>query len=82
MTYITVSGDMWDKIAFEQMGSESYMSELIQSNYHLIDYVVFPAGIEIKIPEVSDVQEEMPAWREGLDAEDDNLDEFEEDDDE
>ena len=27
---ITSEGDMWDKIAFEQMGSEDYMGDLIQ----------------------------------------------------
>lgn len=81
MVYITSSGDMWDKIAYEQMGSEDYMSELIQYNYHLIDYVIFPAGIEINIPEVDDTQTEIPSWREGLDEEEDDLDEFEEEDD-
>ena len=81
MVYITSAGDMWDKIAYEQMGSEDYMSELIQSNYHLIDYVIFPAGIEINVPEVDDTQTELPSWREGLDDEEDDLDEFDEEDD-
>lgn len=81
MSYITVAGDMWDKIAYEQMGSEKYMGELIQNNYHLIDYVIFPAGIEVNIPEIDDTQTELPSWREGLDNEGDELDEFEEDED-
>lgn len=81
--YVTVQGDMWDKIAYEQMGSENYMGELIQNNDSLIDYVIFPAGIEINIPEIDDTQMEMPSWRAGLDDEEDDLDEFpeEEDDD-
>lgn len=77
--YITRQGDMWDQIAYEQIGSESYMGLLIQSNPHLIDYVVFPAGIEIQIPEVDDDQTEYPSWRSGLDDEEDDLDEFKED---
>ncbi len=82
MKYITSAGDMWDKIAFEQMGSENYMDVLMQNNFDLIEYVVFPDGIEIDIPEIDDTQIEMPSWREGLDDEEDGLDEFEEEEDE
>ena len=31
-TYKTKSGDMWDSIAKEQMGSEKYMSLLVKTN--------------------------------------------------
>lgn len=78
--YITSQGDMWDKIAFEQMSSEDYMGDLIQCNYHLIDYVMFPAGIEVVIPELDDTQIEVPSWKEGLEDEEDGLDEFPEED--
>ena len=78
--YITSQGDMWDKIAFEQMGSEDYMGDLIRRNYDLIDYVIFPAGIEVVIPEIDDTQIEIPSWREGLEDEEDGLDEFPEED--
>ena len=78
--YITSQGDMWDKIAFEQMGSEDYMGDLIQCNYDLIDYVIFPAGIEVVIPEIDDTQIEVPSWKEGLEDEEDGLDEFLEED--
>lgn len=78
--YITSQGDMWDKIAFEQMGSEDYMVDLIQCNYDLIDYVIFPAGIEVVIPEIDDTQIEIPSWKEGLEDEEDGLDEFPEED--
>lgn len=78
--YITSQGDMWDKIAFEQMGSEDYMGDLIQCNYHLIDYVMFPTGIEVVIPELDDTQIEIPSWKEGLEDEEDGLDEFPEED--
>lgn len=78
--YITSQGDMWDKIAYEQMGSEDYMGDLIQCNYHLIDYVIFPAGIQVVIPGIDDTQIEIPSWREGLEDEEDGLDEFPEED--
>ncbi len=78
--YITSQGDMWDKIAFEQMGSEDYMGDLIQCNYHLIDYVIFPSGVQVAIPEIDDTQMEIPSWREGLEDEEDGLDEFPEED--
>ena len=78
--YITSQGDMWDKIAFEQMGSEDYMGDLIQCNYHLIDYVIFPSGVQVAIPEIDDTQMEIPSWRDGLEDEEDGLDEFPEED--
>lgn len=83
MIYVTQSGDMWDKIAHDILGSEQYMGELIRANPDLIDYVIFPAGIEIQIPEIDDTQTdiELPPWRAGLDDEEDALDEFEEEDD-
>lgn len=83
MIYVTQSGDMWDKIAHDIMGSEQCMGELIGANPDLIDYVIFSAGIEIQIPEIDDTQTdiELPSWRAGLDDEEDALDEFEEEDD-
>ena len=78
--YITSQGDMWDKIAFEQMGSEDYMGDLIQCNYHLIDYVIFPSGVQVAIPEIDDTHMEIPSWREGLEDEDDGMDDFPEED--
>ena len=81
MIYVTSEGDMWDKIAYEQMGSENFMGELIRNNDNLVDVVVFPSGVEINVPEVDDTQTDLPSWRSGLDDETDGLDEFEEDED-
>lgn len=83
MIYVTQSGDMWDKIAHDILGSEQQMGKLIGANPDLIDCVIFPAGIEIQIPEIDDTQTdiELPSWRAGLDDEEDALDEFEEEDD-
>ncbi|MCM1245908.1 MAG: tail protein X [Roseburia sp.] len=83
MVYVTQSGDMWDKIAHDILGSEQYMGALIRANYDWIDCVIFPAGVELQIPEIDDEQSEieLPSWRQGLDDEEDGLDEFEEEDD-
>lgn len=82
MIYVTSEGDMWDKIAYEQMGSENFMGELIRNNDDLVDVVVFHSGVEINVPEVDDTKTDLPSWRSGLDDETDGLDEFEEDEDE
>jgi len=66
-TYKTISGDMWDKIAFEQMGSTLYTDQLIMANAEYAAVFVFPAGIELTIPEVEDEENlELPPWKRGL----------------
>ncbi len=62
--YKTKSGDVWDNIAKEVYGSESYTSFLMANNQEFIDYFVFPEGIKLII---EDKQEEavssLPDWR-------------------
>ena len=60
--YKTVSGDIWDKIAKEVYGSESYTSFLMENNQKYIDYFVFPAGIYLTIEDLP-VESILPAWR-------------------
>lgn len=66
-TYMTISGDTWDKIAYDQLGSEYYTGALMDANRDKIEYFLFPAGIELAIPEVSsvdgDLDESYPEWR-------------------
>jgi phage tail protein X len=67
-TYMTVSGDTWDSIAYAQMGSEYYCGELMDANLRHLDYMIFPAGIELTIPEIADsgdgdLDEAYPEWR-------------------
>lgn len=81
-TYTTAQGDMWDSIAYEQLGTENHMGTLIENNPDLVDFVVFPAGIEVEIPDVDTTQSDLPSWRDGLDDQDDDLTEFDEEDDE
>lgn len=65
-TYTTISGDMWDKIAHEQMGSVLYMDQLMKANVGYATFFVFPAGITLTIPDtVQRVSMELPPWKRG-----------------
>ena len=65
-TYTTISGDMWDKIAHDQMGSERYTDQLIWANLAYRDVYVFPAGVTLVIPETpEETAEELPPWKRG-----------------
>lgn len=65
-TYRTIQGDMWDSIAYKLYGNEKYMKELMDANLKYIDYVVFPAGINLNVPKIaapSTGTETFPLWR-------------------
>nr|WP_295945359.1 tail protein X [uncultured Agathobaculum sp.] len=63
-TYTTIQGDMWDSIAFQQMGSVDYTDQLINANLKYHAYYIFPAGIVLTIPDiVVPVSELMPPWK-------------------
>lgn len=65
-TYTTISGDMWDKIAYEQMGSVLYTNQLIKANIENAAFFVFPAGITLTIPDtVQKANMELPPWKRG-----------------
>lgn len=69
--YVTQKGDTWDSIAFDQMGDEMYMSDLMRYNPDYTDTLVFDAGVTINIPELdadSDTDESLPPWRSGNDG--------------
>lgn len=63
--YKTKSGDVWDSIAKEVYGSESYTSFLMANNQEHLGHFVFPAGVNLRIEdkpeEASDVT--LPDWR-------------------
>lgn len=63
--YTTVSGDTFDIIAYKLFGNEKYAELLMEANFPLLDYIVFPSGIEMSIPEVEDkgVEVDLPEWR-------------------
>lgn len=62
-TYKTVSGDVWDTIAKEVYGSESYTSFLMANNQIYIDYFVFPSGIYLTIEDLPEKESTLPEWR-------------------
>lgn len=63
-TYKTKSGDMWDSIAKEQMGSEKYMSILVAANELYIGTIVFSAGAVLNIPDIEEeIPQYIPPWR-------------------
>lgn len=52
MEYTTISGDMWDGIAKKTLGSEYYMTELIEANPNHRETVIFSGNVKLKIPEI------------------------------
>lgn len=66
--YTTIQGDTWDKIAFQFYGDEYKAQQIMQDreNITLLDYQIFPSGITVHLPVISEEQEaeaDMPEWR-------------------
>ena len=62
--YTTVQGDMWDMIAYKEMGSTDYTDDLMNANSSLLGYFSFPAGIELTIPDVPESgASTLPPWK-------------------
>lgn len=62
-TYVTVSGDTFDKISLKVYGSEYLFPFLLKENPRHRLTVVFSAGIELKIPELeTDDESDSPDW--------------------
>ncbi|MCX4265364.1 MAG: tail protein X, partial [Firmicutes bacterium] len=51
-TYKTVQGDMWDSIAYQQLGSEIYAEQLMQVNQQYREIYIFPANMVLQLPEI------------------------------
>lgn len=61
--YKTKSGDVWDGIAKEVYGDESYTSFLMANNQEAIDYFIFPEGIKLVIEDLPAEESILPDWR-------------------
>lgn len=63
--YVTVSGDVWDMIAFKIYGDCNRLVDLMNANSDLIETVVFSAGINIMVPEieVDTGGSNLPPWK-------------------
>lgn len=65
-TYTTKSGDMWDSIAHEQMGSTAYTDLLMRENPEHRNIYIFPSGIKLNIPDGKvEVNSLLPPWKRG-----------------
>jgi phage tail protein X len=63
-TYITISGDMWDGVAYKAMGSELHTDALIKHNIEHRDVFIFPAGVVLEIPDVAIRPDYgLPPWK-------------------
>ena len=62
--YTTVSGDTFDKIALQELGSEYLFPLLLKENPKYRDTVIFSAGVVLSIPEItaSLTNHNVPNW--------------------
>lgn len=62
--YKTIQGDTGDMIAKKVYGAEKHLDYLIANNFPLLDYFIFPAGVEVNIPDLpEEYSDSLPAWR-------------------
>lgn len=55
---------MWDGIAFKVYGSEAYMNVLLEANQEYAQYVILPANLILKCPDVNiRATINLPPWR-------------------
>lgn len=65
--YTTDQGDTWDIISFKVFGEEKYMHKLIAANTWISHMVIFPANVDIIIPDIEeDEDESLPPWKRGV----------------
>lgn len=63
-TYTTVQGDMWDSIAYVQLGDVAYTDKLMNLNQQYREYFTFPAGVVLTLPDpVENVSDTLPPWK-------------------
>ena len=51
-TYTTIQGDMWDGIAYKQLGDVKYTDLLMNANTQYRKVYIFSAGVELVIPDI------------------------------
>lgn len=63
-TYTTKSGDMWDSIAYQQLGSTAYTDLLINANLQHREIYLFPSGVVLELPEIqTPINSSLPPWK-------------------
>ncbi len=64
--YRTIAGDRWDIVALKTTGSESNLDKIMKANLEHREIVVFPAGVELDIPEIeTKASNNLPLWKRG-----------------
>ena len=63
-TYTTKQGDMWDQISYDICDSSAAIIPLMQANPQYSSFYIFPAGIELQVPDIDVILEPdvMPPW--------------------
>ena len=62
-TYTTISGDMWDMIAYRKYGNEKVFPKLMEANPEYCTVVVFPAGVVLTLPDIDTTElADLPPW--------------------
>ncbi len=62
--YTTKSGDMWDSIAYNELGSTDYADKLMNANLQYREFYIFPSGIVLTMPEITEpVNNQLPPWK-------------------
>lgn len=64
-TYTTVQGDMWDLIAYQQLGNQYAINQLLVLNKNYATTMVFDAGVVLNLPDVVTPKPMagLPPWR-------------------
>ena len=62
--YITKQGDTWDLLAYQFWDSEYLMVDLVEANQKYREYIIFPEGIELNVPdiEIDTGSTDVPEW--------------------
>jgi len=62
--YVTSQGDMWDSIAFTQLGDCAYTDRLMNLNQQYLGLYIFPAGIALTLPDTApETADTLPPWK-------------------
>jgi len=59
----TKAGEMFDWLAYRELGSEKYLPELMNANKDSQRVYIFSAGVELTLPEVQKKARRLPPWK-------------------
>ena len=63
-TYTTKAGDVWDAIAYAQLGSVNYTDRLMNLNRPYRDIYICPSGIVLTLPKrETKINSSLPPWK-------------------